>query len=101
MGFFDFFSKSEDNSKNAAKDRLKFVLIHDRAMLPSGTIEKMKDDIISVISKYVEIDENSINIQITQSDEDARKSTLVANVPLALKTINTNEKSKIKNKKKK
>jgi len=101
MGFFDFLKKNEDSSKNAAKDRLKLVLIHDRAMLPSGTIEQMKDDIISVISKYIEIDENAINIQITQSDQDSRKSTLVANVPLMIKTVNNNSKNNSKNKKKK
>jgi len=56
MGLFSFFNKEEKKSKNVAKDRLKLVLIHDRAMLSSGMLEQMKDDIIAVISKYVEID---------------------------------------------
>lgn len=86
MGFFDFFKKNENNSKNAAKDRLKLVLIHDRAMLPPGTIDKMKDDIIAVISKYIDIDNDEINIQITQDSDDSRKITLVANVPIILKS---------------
>ena len=49
MGLFSFFNKEENKSKNVAKDRLKLVLIHDRAMLSSGMLEQMKDDIIAVI----------------------------------------------------
>lgn len=82
MGLFDFLKKESDGSKNIAKDRLKFVLIHDRAMLPSGVLEQMKDEIIEVISKYVDIDKESLNIEIAQNPENNRKSALVANIPL-------------------
>ena len=61
MSIFSFFNK-EEKSKDVAKDRLKLVLIHDRAMLSSGMLEQMRDDIIAVISKYVEIDKESLNI---------------------------------------
>ena len=63
MSIFSFFNK-EEKSKDVAKDRLKLVLIHDRAMLSSGMLEQMRDDIIAVISKYVEIDKESLNIEI-------------------------------------
>ena len=63
MSIFSFFNKKE-KSKDVAKDRLKLVLIHDRAMLSSGMLEQMRDDIIAVISKYVEIDKESLNIEI-------------------------------------
>jgi len=42
----------KENSKEDAKNRLKLVLIQDRAMLPSGMLESMKDDILQVLSKY-------------------------------------------------
>ena len=58
MGFFDFFKKN--NSKDEAKSRLKLVLMQDRAMLPSGVMERIKDDIIQVLSKYVEIDQEQL-----------------------------------------
>ena len=58
MGFFSNLLKKE-NSKDDAKNRLKLVLIQDRAMLPSGVLENMKDDILKVLSKYVEIAERS------------------------------------------
>ena len=50
MGFFNFFKK--ETSKDDAKNRLKFVLIQDRAMLPPGVLENIKDDILKVLSKY-------------------------------------------------
>jgi len=86
MGIFDFFKKTDDdNSRNIAKDRLKLVLIHDRAMLPSGVLEEMKDELISVISKYVEIDKDALNIEVAQSPENKRRTTLIANIPLVMK----------------
>ncbi len=85
MGIFSFFNKEEKKSKNVAKDRLKLVLIHDRAMLSSGVLEQMKDDIIAVISKYVDIDRDALNIDIAENPENTRRTTLVANIPLKTK----------------
>lgn len=87
MGLFSFFNKEEKKSKNVVKDRLKLVLIHDRAMLSSGMLEQMKDDIIAVISKYVEIDKESLNIDIAENPDNTRRTTLVANIPLKPKKI--------------
>ena len=84
MSIFSFFNK-EKKSKDVAKDRLKLVLIHDRAMLSSGMLEQMRDDIIAVISKYVEIDKESLNIEIAENPDNIRRTTLVANIPLKQK----------------
>ena len=72
----------KENSKKDAKNRLKLVLIQDRAMLPSGVLENMKDDILKVLSKYVEIEKSKLNIEICPYDEDPRKIALVANIPI-------------------
>lgn len=82
MGIFSFFNRGSDKSKNIAKDRLKLVLIHDRAMLSSGVLDQMKDEIIEVISKYVDIDRDELNIDIAQNAENSRRTTLIANIPL-------------------
>lgn len=82
MGIFSFFNRDSNKSKNIAKDRLKLVLIHDRAMLSSGMLDQMKDEIIEVISKYVDIDKNELNIDIAQNAENNRRTTLIANIPL-------------------
>ena len=81
MGIFSNFFKKE-NSKDDAKNRLKLVLIQDRAMLPSGVLENMKDDILKVLSKYVEIEKSKLNIEVCPYDEDPRKIALVANIPI-------------------
>lgn len=72
----------KENSKEDAKNRLKLVLIQDRAMLPSGVLENMKDDILKVLSKYVEIEKSKLNIEICPYDEDPRKIALVTNIPI-------------------
>lgn len=80
MGLFSFFKK--ENSKTDAKNRLKLVLIQDRAMLPSGVLENIKDDILKVLVKYVEIDQKKLNIEVSACEDDPRKVALVANIPL-------------------
>ncbi len=72
----------KENSKEDAKNRLKLVLIQDRAMLPSGVLENMKDDILKVLSRYVEIEKSKLNIEVCPYDEDPRKIALVANIPI-------------------
>ena len=72
----------KENSKEDAKNRLKLVLIQDRAMLPSGMLENMKDDILQVLSKYVEIEKSKLNIEVCPYEEDPRKIALVANIPI-------------------
>ena len=72
----------KENSKEDAKNRLKLVLIQDRAMLPSGMLESMKDDILQVLSKYVEIEKSKLNIEVCPYEEDPRKIALVANIPI-------------------
>ena len=53
MGFADFFRKK--SSSNVAKDRLKMVLVSDRANCSPDIMEQIKNDIIHVLSKYVEL----------------------------------------------
>ena len=60
MGIMDLFKKK--SSGNVAKDRLKLVLVSDRANCSSEMMEMMKRDIIEVISKYLDIDLSLIHI---------------------------------------
>lgn len=68
-------------SSSIAKERLQIVLIGDRTQVSLDVINKMKADIIEAIRKHVEIDESSLDVQIT-TDEKRRSSALVANIPL-------------------
>ena len=86
MDFFSFFKKKDNTaSKNVAKDRLKLVLVHDRVNCSSQVLEMHKTDIIKVISNYMEIDEEELDIQITQTQSDDKTGTvpvLYANIPI-------------------
>jgi len=78
------FSRSK-NSKDLAKERLKLVLIHDRANVSPQFLEMVKGEIIKVISNYMDVDEDSLDIQMTrtQSEEGGRiVPALVANIPI-------------------
>lgn len=80
MGLF-----SKKASKSVAKDRLKLVLIHDRANCSSEILEMIKTDIIHVISKYMEIDEKGLEIKIgtTRSERNNQQvPALYANIPI-------------------
>ncbi len=80
-----WFSKRKKSSQ-VAKDRLKLVLIYDRSGTTSNDdmINMMKRDILQVISKYVEIDENefAIDLKSTQNEEEGLSSQLIANIPI-------------------
>lgn len=81
MGFFDSFFKKK-NSGEVAKDRLKLLLVSDRSNCSPETMELIKNDIIKVISKYMEIDAEGLDIQITQNDDDTDGPALFANIPI-------------------
>lgn len=84
MSFGDFFRRK--SSGETAKDRLKLVLVSDRSACSPEIMEKMKNDIIAVLSKYVEIDQEGLDIKITQVDgegpEDKSGPALFANIPI-------------------
>lgn len=79
----DFFKKK--NSGDIAKDRLKLLLISDRANCSPDVMELIKNDIIQVISKYMEIDAEGLDIQITQTESESNNGSvpaLYANIPI-------------------
>ncbi len=78
------FGKSK-SSKDVAKERLKLVLIHDRANVSPEFLEMVKGEIIKVITNYMEIDEGALDIQLTRTKSDEGDRTvpaLVANIPI-------------------
>lgn len=72
------FGKKEPSGK-VARDRLKVVLIHDRASVSPEIMEHLKHDILEVVAKYLDIRPQEMNI-ILADDEDS--VALVANIPV-------------------
>ncbi len=79
---FKIFS-SRPSPKQVAKDRLKLILIHDRGELSKETLDKIKLEILEVLSKYIEIDEEDIDIAVTKSSNiEGETPSLIANIPI-------------------
>lgn len=66
-------------SANQAKQRLQLVLIHDRTDISPGAMEKMKNELLEVISRYIDIDPSAVKIDMAQ---DGREQRLIADIPL-------------------
>lgn len=86
INFFKKFSKeSKKDSKDTAKERLHLVLMQDRANVSADFLEMMKQEIIEVIKKYIDVDENSIDVKLTNkvnSDGTTGAPALYANIPI-------------------
>ena len=78
MGWLDRL-RGKKNSARQAKDRLQLVLVHDRTDLTPGQLGALKDELLEVISRYVEIEPQAVEIQLSQN---GREQYLVANIPL-------------------
>ena len=92
MDLFKWFNRST-SSKDIAKERLKLVLIHDRANVSPQFLEMIKGELIKVISDYMEIDETGLEIKLTRTKREIDDSTvpaLVANIPIKRMKSNTN-----------
>ena len=81
-------TKKEDQtlkSKDAAKERQHLVLMQDRANVSADFLDLMKQEIIDVIKKYIEIDENAIDVKLTNKDNGDGTNgapALYANIPI-------------------
>jgi cell division topological specificity factor len=83
MGFLNkLFRRGDASSSDVAKQRLQLVLVHDRSNISPGMMAMIRDDIINVISRHVEIDRSGVEISFSQQ---GRESRLVADIPLSEK----------------
>ena len=110
--FFKKLSKKQETSsksKDTARERLHLVLMQDRANVSADFLDLMKQEIIEVIKKYIEVDESAIDVRLTNKEnEDGTNGApaLYANIPIlnikeeAKKEVKEKEKENQKEKKK-
>lgn len=113
MKFFKKFNKKEEkevnHSREAAKERLHLVLMQDRANVSADFLELMKQEIIEVIKKYIDVDEEAIDVRLTnQENEEGTNGApaLYANIPIVnikneARKVDKTEEKKVKDKEKK
>ena len=78
-------NKNDNKSKDAAKERLHLVLMQDRANVSADFLDLMKQEIIEVIKKYIDVDENAIDVRLTNKSNDDGTTgapVLYANIPI-------------------
>jgi cell division topological specificity factor len=81
MSIWDRFAGNGNGNTPAgsAKQRLQFVLVHDRNEIPPGMLELIKDDIIAVISRRINIDRRNVEVHVTH---EASEGKLIVDIPL-------------------
>ncbi|MEG1501130.1 MAG: cell division topological specificity factor MinE [Clostridiales bacterium] len=66
-------------SKNIAKERLRLVLVHDRMDISETMMENLREDLIAVIGKYMDIDQDALEVSLSKEDDGM---ALIANIPI-------------------
>lgn len=80
MGALDWLlGKSKPSSGEIAKERLQLVLAYDRIKISPELLQTLKDELITVISKYVEIDREGVEVTFSRGKQ---RSRLTADIPL-------------------
>ncbi len=85
MNIFNFLS-GKSKSKEVAKNRLKVVLVQDKGGLSEEMLGKLQNEIMDVISKYIEIDDSSMDVGVKkiETDEGDFVNAFVANIPIKM-----------------
>ena len=79
IGFFSSTEKVSDESKNVARNRLKLVLMQDRTNLNPALLERMRGELIDLLSKYVEMDKEALDLNF---ENDGESIALMLSIPV-------------------
>ncbi len=71
--------RGSEHSKNIAKERLRLVLVHDRTSISPQLLEALKEDMLKVISNYMDIDRRGTEVTLNSDDKSV---ALTASIPI-------------------
>lgn len=70
---------NNSNSRSHAKSRLKLIIAHDRANINPDIMQAMREEILEVVARYVEVDREEMEFSLSN---DQRMTSLTANLPI-------------------
>ena len=79
LDFINKFFRREESSRTQAKERLRLVLMSDRVSLAPDTFDSMKGEMLSVVRRYLDIDERGLDVHFENAE---RQFLLLANIPV-------------------
>ena len=82
MSLLDYFRSEKKNSASLAKERLQIIVAHERSQ--SGTpdyLPQLKQDILDVIRKYVNVGADAVQVQFDQNEDDLAVLELNVTLP--------------------
>lgn len=79
LSFFTSGKEETESARNTASNRLKLVLMQDRSNLDGATMQKMREQLITVISRYIEIDTEALDLNL---EGDGDEIALMLNIPV-------------------
>lgn len=79
LGFFRQTEKKEENAKDVACNRLRVVLMQDRTNLTPELLQRMRQELIELLSKYVEMDKDALELNFEQ---EGNQMALMLSIPV-------------------
>jgi cell division topological specificity factor len=79
LDFLTRFFRREESSRSQAKERLRLVLLSDRVSLAPETFDLMKTEMLSVVRRYLDVDEQGLDVHFENAE---RRFILLANIPV-------------------
>ena len=72
-------AEEEGNSKDVARNRLRVVLMQDRTNLTPQLLERMRGELVELLSKYLEMDKDALELNL---DQDGEQMALALSIPV-------------------
>ena len=79
LSLFKQTEKKEENAKSVACNRLRVVLMQDRTNLTPELLQRMRRELVELLSKYVEMDKDALELNF---DQEGDQMALMLSIPV-------------------